>query len=168
MNDKAKEEIARKLGGTYPDILIDLYVMNEKKPAELCELFGMSMSGVMRHLRKSKVFYERRRILTREEIIEIYNCNLSLNKAKEKYKIGASTYYEICTGFYKGKDVCSGILKKPKKPETPKKTEYVECLCCSKKNIKKVHRDEQNRICKRCKKINHHKRPTEYHRSPLK
>ena len=146
-----RRNVARKYGGTYPEILLDLF--NQKKhPADIAMEFNLKESSVYYHLKKLGVqLVEKRAMRLSEEKI----CAIFLEKGinahiAKKFEVGHSTVGEIrrCTVRYRAVLEKHGLIEKEKKQpgkmikcigpcgkmfeRTP--TNWAVCPDCDKKN----------------------------------
>ena len=146
-----RRNVARKHGGTYPEVLLDLY--NQKKhPVEIAIEFGLKESTVYYHLKKLGVqLVEKKSMrLSEEKICAIYTEKGINAHIAKKYKVAHSTVGGIkhFTERYRAVLEKHGLVKKMKKKtgkmvkcigpcgkmfkRTP--TNWAICPCCDKRN----------------------------------
>ena len=113
-----RRNVARKYGGTYPEIILDLFNQN-KHPADIAMEFNLKESSVYYHLKKLGVqLVEKRAMRLSEEKI----CAIFLEKGinahiAKKFEVGHSTVGEIrrCTVRYRAVLEKHGLVEKEKK-----------------------------------------------------
>ena len=89
--------IARKRGGKYPKIIVEMFEAGISKQ-EIADIFILKVHSVEYHLRSKAdgyVYKAKRNPLTENEIIDIHNSDDKDHVIKEKFKISLRTIEDI-------------------------------------------------------------------------